>query len=139
MKATSEQKQLIHIKSVTRDMKEEWVQWATGDINKKSTNELSFEQANKILEKLGVKPFKPKYYAKFDNKNPRHRLILSLMRQAQWVTHKENYGEIPDMDRLDTWLKSNKAPISKPLMDMNSLEIEKTITALKGIVKSVYK
>lgn len=134
MEATKEQKQLIHINTPNRDIKEEFVQWATNDNSKISTNDLNFDQANRILEKLGIKPFKAENWAKFDKSNPKHKLILSLMYQANWTS-----GNLPDMSRLESFLKSDKSPVKKPLKQMSDVEVEKTIKALKGIVKSRWK
>lgn len=139
MTATKEQKKLIAINTPNKDTKEEWVQWATADVKKTSTNDLTFDQANKILVQLGLSPHTPDNWAVFDKDNPKHRNIMSLMRQAQWVTPNEKYGEVADMKRLSTWLQTPKSPVTKPLQDMEPEELERIIKALKGIVKSKYK
>lgn len=41
--ATAKQKQLIHLNTPTKDMKEEWVQWATNSNDKTSCNDLTFD------------------------------------------------------------------------------------------------
>lgn len=118
-------------------IKEEWVQWATGDNSKTSLRSITQEQANKIIAtQEGTEPTaKPvENWAKFNKNNPKHRLILSLMYQANWTS-----GNLPDMSRLDTFLKSDKSPVKKPLMKMTDNETEKIIKALKGIVKYRYK
>jgi hypothetical protein len=46
--------------------------------------------------------------------------------------------EIPDMSRFAKWIKE-KAPVKKPLPAQDDAELEKTIKALKGVVKSTYK
>ncbi|GLB51734.1 hypothetical protein NBRC110019_07730 [Neptunitalea chrysea] len=137
MEATKKQKQLIHINAPTRDIKEEFVQWATEDVNKISTNDLSFDQANKILEKLGQRPHKPENWGNFSKSNPKHKLILSLLYQCQY-TCEVNGKEVPDLERFAKWLKY-KAPVKKPLLDMNNTELEKIIKALKGLFKSIWK
>ena len=139
MKATKKQKQLISINAPTKDIKEEFVQWATKDVKKTSCNDLNFEQANKILEQLGLKPHKPEYWATFDNNNKKHRVILALMRTAQWVKPHDRYGEVADLDRLDLFLKSDKCPVNKPLQEMSPKEVEKVIKALDGIVDHKFK
>lgn len=139
MQATKEQKKLIHINAPTRDTKEEFVQWATNSNEKISTNDLSFDQANRILEKLGIKPFKADSWSAFDKKNPKHTLVLSLLRQAGWTTPHPKYGEVADLNRLDLFLKSDKSPVKMPLKKMTDIEVEKVIKALKGIVKSRWK
>lgn len=127
-------------------IKEEWVQWATEDKNCKSLKQLTQAQAVKILRQQTGETNSPPseglgedFYATFDNKNPRHKLILSLCRQANWTIPHDKHGEVADLERLDKWLKSNKAPVSKPLQKMDDKEVERTIAALGGIVKSIYK
>src|SRR5690625_3366741 len=91
MQATKKQKQLIHVNAPTRDIKEEFVQWATGDVNKISTNDLNFEQANRILEKLGKQPIRakkedsPLFWGYFDKNNSQHMQIQSLLHQLHWT------------------------------------------------------
>jgi hypothetical protein len=71
--------------------------------------------------------------------NQQHKTILSLLRQAQWVVPNGKWGEVPDINRLSEFLKSDKSPVNKPLKKMEPLEVSKIIEALKGIVKSKYK
>ena len=75
----------------------------------------------------------------FDKENQQHKTILSLLRQAQWVVKNEKWGEVPDINRLSEFLKSDKSPVNKPLKKMEPSEVSKIIEALKGIVKSKYK
>ena len=75
----------------------------------------------------------------FDKNNQQHKTILSLLRQAQWVVPNGKWGEVPDINRLSEFLKSDKSPINKPLKDMEAKEVSKIIEALKGIVKSKYR
>ncbi len=78
-------------------------------------------------------------WAIFDKNNTQHKTILSLLRQAQWVVSHPRHGEVADLQRLSTFLKSNKSPINKPLKLMTPEETSKIIQAIKGIVKSKYK
>lgn len=139
MEALKEQKRAIAINTPNKDIKEEWVQWATADVKKTSTNDLTFDQANMILEKLGLKPYKQENWGVFDKNNPKHKVILSLMRQAQWVKKHEKHGEVADLDILDHFLKSSRSPVKKPLKQMSATELEKVIKALTGIVKHIFK
>jgi phage gp16-like protein len=141
MKATKQQKQLIHVNAYDRDQKEELVQWATEDVEKISCNDLSFYQANLILEKLGQQPHKTKrnYYGLFDKKNQQHMAIVSLTRQLGWEIKSEKYGRVADMNRLGDWLQSSKAPVSKPLKKMTTQELTTTINAMTGMVAKRYK
>ena len=78
-------------------------------------------------------------WAVFDKSNQKHRVILSCMYQAQWTVPNDKYGEIPDMERLSNFLKSDRSPVKKPLKDMQPFELEKVIAALNGIIKSIHK
>ena len=140
MQATKEQKRLIAINTPNKETKEEWVQWATADVNKTSTNELTFEQANMILKQLGLKPHASIPWAAFDKNNVKHRRIISMMYQAGWTITNEQGKEIPDLNRLNEWLHSAKCPINKPLKDMDDQqEMPRLIRAFSGVVKSKYK
>ena len=78
-------------------------------------------------------------WAIFDKANTQHKTILSLLRQAQWVVPHPRHGEVADLARLSTFLKSDKSPVKKPLKAMTDKETSKIIQALKGIVKLRYK
>lgn len=78
-------------------------------------------------------------WAIFDKANTQHKTILSLLRQAQWVVPHPRHGEVADLARLSTFLKSDKSPVKKPLKAMTDKETSKIIQALKGIIKSKYK
>lgn len=141
MNATKDQKIAIRRNAkFNEDIKQEWVQWATEDTSKTSLNDLTFEQAEKILAQQTGTPAAPsENWARFDKNNSRHKLILSLLRQAQWVTTHPTLGTVADLDRLSAWLKSDKSPVKKKLMSMKPAEVEKIIKALSGIVASTYK
>jgi len=133
MQATAAQKQSIHM-NVPKPIKEEMVQWATGDISKISTNDLDFDQANRIIEKFGKQPHKPTFYAKFDKKNHRHKYILSLCMQYGWLKGSGIYGRIADLDKLNEWMHSAKCPVKKALMKMDNNELSKVIAALEKMI-----
>lgn len=145
MKANKKQKQLIHLNTPTRYIKEEFVQWATGDDKKISTNDLSFEQANKILRQLGIQPIRPDkedtplFWGFFDRKNKQHMQIQSLLHQLHWTVDHPKYGRVADLERFGSWLQSERSPVRKPLKKMDVKECSKIIIALEGIVKSTYK
>lgn len=129
------------------DTKNEYVQWVTEDVNRTSLKSITQEQAVKIIKaQTGqstqddrVKGLEAANYAAFDKNNPKHKLILSLCRQANWTVSSKKYGEVADLNRLNSWLQSNRAPVNKPLKKMDAKEIQRTIAALGGIVKSIYK
>lgn len=137
--ATKDQKLAIRRNcGFNEEVKEELVQWVKNDNAQTSLNSLTFDEANKILVQQGDKPHKGEKWANFDKTNPKHRAILSLLYQAQWVTNYKG-NQVPDLDRFSSWLQSEKAPVRKPLNSQNPLELSKTIKALEGIVKTVWK
>jgi len=75
------------------------VQWVKNDNTQTSLKSLSFDEANKILEAQGDKPHKGEKWANFDKANPKHRAILSLLYQAQWLTNYKG-KEVPDLDKF---------------------------------------
>lgn len=125
------------------ETKNEWVQWVTGDANRTSLKSITHDEAIKILLQQTGAQVPPSgaegAWGKFDHKNPKHKVILSLLHQLDWTTPSTKYGTVPDIDLLSNWLQSDKSPVKKPLMKMETHEVEKTITALSGIVKSRFK
>lgn len=145
MKANAKQKQLIHLNAKPAYIKEEYVQWATGDEKKTSCNDLSFDQANTILKQMGMQPIAASkedsalFWAYFDKKNSKHMQIMSLLHQVLWRKRHPKYGMVPDLERFGSWLQSDKSPVQKPLKKMTPQECSKIITALEGILKNLYK
>ncbi|AWG24809.1 hypothetical protein [Flavobacterium kingsejongi] len=133
--ATKDQKLAIR-RNVGYDIgvKEEYVQWATNDNAKTSLNDLSFDQANQILIKQGEKPHTGENWAYFDALNPKHKKILSLMRELQWTKPHPVHHEVPNMLLLSDFLKSDKSPVKKPLKEMIDNELSKIIKALQRII-----
>ena len=134
------------------DTKDEWVQWVTGDVNRTSLKSITQRQAIKIIMTQEGSSFvnSPpsegntssrvvENWAVFDKNNPKHKVILSLLYQLQWVKPSDKWGEVPDLDKLSNFLQSEKSPVKKKLKDMEPLEIEKIIKALNGIIKHRYK
>lgn len=75
-------------------------------------------------------------WARFDRNNSKHKAILSRCHSLGWVD--ENTGWV-DLNRLGGWLKSNRSPVQRPLIEMEPKELSKTIKALDGIIKKKYK
>jgi hypothetical protein len=124
------------------ETKNEWVQWVTGDTSCTSLKSITHDQAVKImLAQTGSKLINEptENWAVFDKTNSKHKVILSLLYQMQWVKPSEKWGEVPDLDRLSAFLQSDKSPVKKKLKDMEPQELEKLIKALSGIVKHRYK
>lgn len=92
-----------------------------------------------VVATEGGRTYSKSNWGLFDNNNQQHRTILSHMRTAQWVVPNDKWGEVPDINRLSEFLKSDKSPVNKPLKKMEPEEVSKIIEAFKGIVNSKYK
>jgi hypothetical protein len=139
MKILNSQIQRIHtllpevIKNDT-EQKKALVQQFTGDWNRTSTKDLSLDQANELIVKLGGKPIHCENWAFFDAKNNKHRYILSVLLQAGWaVWNGDKNCYVADLYRLSEFLKSDKSPVKKPLNKMNDKELSKVIFVLEKI------
>jgi len=126
------------------EMKDEWVQWVTGDVNRTSLRSITHDQAIKIMTQQtgstdAINRVSTDNWGLFDKENKQHLTLLAYMRTAQWTTPNEKHGEVADIERLSDWLKSNLSPVKKPLKTMQPWEVSKIIEAFKGIVKSTYK
>lgn len=140
MEATKQQKADIRRNAKYKvDIKEEWVQWATGDNSKTSLNDLTYEQAGKILAQQEGKPHLGDNWALFDKDNGQHKYILSLCIQMGLKKPSERHGFVADLQALSEWLKSERSPVRKKLMDMLPFELKKIIGALESITKNKYK
>lgn len=135
--ASKEQKRDIAMHTPNKDIKEEWCQWATNDNNKRSTNDLNFDQANKILKQLQRPVHVAELWSKFDYKNKQHTQILALCHTAQWTVDVKG-KKVADLTALDHFLKSDRCPVHKPLIDMTASEVSKVIFALGKIVKHIF-
>ena len=129
--ASKQQKQRIAILTKgDKELKEAFVVQQTGDNSKKSTNDLTHNQANDIIQQLGGKPFVYDNWAFFDKHRNSHMKIISEAMNYGMIQPHPRYGEICDLGRLSEWLK-NQAPVKKPIKDMTTNEISKTISALE--------
>ncbi len=88
---------------------------------------------------FSAEPQKNENWGLFDKNNNQHRTVMSHLYTAQWTVQNEAGREIPDLLRFSDWLKSEKSPVRKPLMDMTSKEISKIIVALGGIIEHKFK
>lgn len=143
MQATKEQKKFIHVNAPTRDIKEEYVQWATGDVEKISCNDLTFDEANMIIVQLGGTAHRNDAYSwgMFDRSNQQHKAILSLCMNYGWKKRNPKSGfDIADIGALGNWLKNDpRCPVRKPLKKMDVTETSKIISALENMVSGKYK
>ena len=135
--ANKKQKQLIHL-NVPKPIKEEMIGWATGNAADISCNALTFDQANKILEKFKVKPVELDMWAHFDKNNARHRYVLSLCIQYGWST-RGRVAMFADLKKLNEWMHTNLCPVQKPLMEMDNEDLDKFIGALESMTKKRYQ
>lgn len=147
MEATKQQKFRIRKNcGFNIGIKEELVQWATEDNSKTSLNDLSFEQAQKILsvqegnrkQVTGNSNKVIDEWQRFDSKNKQHTTILSLLRQLG-ITTEIKGRDMADMKRFSEWLKSDRSPVYKPLSKMTKLEVSKIIHALEQMMKKKWK
>ena len=121
-----QKKRIMHNCNYQVEIKNEWVQWVTGDTNKTSLSGLTQAQAVRIIkqqtgsESVGA----VENWGAFDKNNSQHRYILSILRQANIVVKSQKWGEVPDTAGwLNRFLQSPKSPIKKPLKDMSKWEL----------------
>lgn len=122
------------------EIKNEWVQWVTGDNNKTSLRNITQAQAVRIIKQQTGSDSSGavENWGAFDKENAQHRYILSILRTANIVVKSEKWGEVPDTAGwLNRFLQSPKSPIKKPLKKMSSTEVSKIITALENV--SIWK
>ena len=131
-----QKKRIMHNCNYQVEIKNEWVQWVTGDTNKTSLSGLTQAQAERIIkqqtgsESVGA----VENWGAFDKNNSQHRYILSILRQANIVVKSQKWGEVPDTAGwLNRFLQSPKSPIKKPLKDMSKWEVSRIIIALEGV------
>jgi hypothetical protein len=138
---TKQINRIMHNCGYNTDIKDELVQWVTDDVARTSLRSITAEQANRIIaaQEGSVEPKPDTSWSKFDKSNVKHRKILSLLIQAGWSKEHQKFGNVADLERFASFLKSDKSPVKKPLKKMTILETEKIITALEGIVKSRWK
>lgn len=80
-----------------------------------------------------------KLWSYFDKSNSKHMYILSLCIQYGWFkAHHITGHEVADLGALDSWLRGKstigQSPVKKPLLEMQSAELSKVITALEAMV-----
>lgn len=119
------------------DIKEEWVQWVTGDKTITSLKTLTSEQADRIIkQQTGVGSEKSKFQ-RFDIKNSQHKYILSMCHTIGWTKSKDG-KVIPDMEAFGHWLQT-RSPIKLPLPDMGTKQLQKVIYAFEQVVKHQFE
>jgi hypothetical protein len=139
-------KQIQQIQTILskRDLdREERLQFLSDKLQREitTTKDLTFVEAEELIYFLNTGKTTQANWAFFDKFKyvEERRKLFSLMHQAQWVTQKEGYNEIPDLVRLSNFLKSPKSPVKKPLKQFDKIEWEKLIKAFTNIVRGTYK
>jgi hypothetical protein len=124
------------------EIKNEWVQWVTGDTAKTSLKCLTQAQAVRIIKQqqpdaaTALKPVSTTKLATsdnwglFDKENAQHKRIQANLRTAKIVT-PDGWADM--LGWLDRFLKSDKSPVKKPLKSMTPQEVSKIIVALDGV------
>ena len=135
------------------DTKDEYVQWATGDVNRTSLKSITQEQAIKIMQAQTGKPHpqplsegegsEEANWGYFDRENSQHKYIQSLLRNANIVVKSQKWGEHADMlGWFNDFLHSARSPVRQSLKSMTTTEVSKIIVALEGVAlwkNSIYK
>lgn len=121
------------------ETKNEWVQWVTADVKRKSLKSITQAQAKKIImAQEGSTPInqpKAENWGVFDKDNSQHKRIQANLRAANIVVQNGKWGEVADMlGWFDRFLRSDKSPVKKPLNEMTTIEVSKIIRALDGVV-----
>ncbi len=99
----------------------------------KSTKDLTRRQADDLIYYLNTGE-EPEYksWAFFTRGDQRHKKILSLAKEYDWIDEKTGYA---DLNRLGKWIASGQCPVKgKSLIEMNNHEISKVIFALQQMV-----
>jgi len=121
-----------------KEQKKFLVQKFTGDWNKTSTKDMTIEQANDLIVRLGGQAIQYDNWAYFDAKLAAHRNILSLCMQLRWQVYNDfKCHYYADLYRLSEWLKSKRSPVNKPLLKMNKTELSKIIVALNNMCNDI--
>lgn len=131
-----QKKRIMHNCNYQVEIKNEWVQWVTGDNNKTSLRNITQAQAVRIIKQQTGSDSSGavENWGAFDKNNSQHRYILSILRTANIVVKSQKWGEVPDTAGwLNRFLQSPKSPIKKPLKKMSPTEVSKIITALEGV------
>jgi len=147
---TNQQIKSIHIKMpkmVLNDanLKGDMIECYTGDPKKRSTKDLTFDQANELIVRLGGQPWAfeaevgDRSYATFDNGNKQHRLLLSYCHQLNWVVTSRTSVSGPtkmyaDLGRLGSWLRKY-GYLKKPLHEYTAAELPGLCTQLGKVLK----
>ncbi|MCI2229559.1 hypothetical protein MC378_10305 [Polaribacter sp. MSW13] len=144
MEISKKQIQQIQIILSKRELdREERLQFLSDHFNREitTTKDLTFVEAEDLIYFLNTGKKSNSNWAFFDKSKfvSERKLLFSYLYQAQWVTKKEGYTEVPDLERLSNFLKSPKSPVKKPLKKFEKQDWSKLLQAFRNIVKGTYK
>jgi hypothetical protein len=136
-KVTSDQIKAIHAKlpwhcKHDKENKADLVEQFTGDPTRRSTTQLTYDEANQMICSLygGAD-----YFALFDSKNKQHMNVLSLCHQLGWIKLNRATGKaMADLNVLGKFIK-DRSKAKKPLKLMSSVEVNNLINQLEQIVR----
>ena len=125
------------------EIKNEWVQWVTEDVNRTSLRSITQAQAIKIMHAqtggTNLNELKGDWRT-FDPANPKHRVIMAILHEMNWRKPNGKHVEVADIDRLNDFLTTNpRSPVKKKLMECTPQELEKVIVALNAIAQHGWK
>ena len=106
----------------------------------KTTKDLTAIEADDLIYFLNTGKKTTANWAFFDKDKfvSERKLLWSYLYQAQWTIPHQTLTEVPDLERLSTFLKSNKSPVHKPLKQFKKEDWEKILHAFRNIVKYTY-
>ena len=113
--------------------KTEMVQAIAGDDSITEVDDLTFDQANNLINQLGGQAQSYKAFGYFDFNNSQHKYILSLCYQLQW-TEKIGGKPRPDIHKLGVFI-AKRTKAKTPLQQQESNEVSDTILSLEAVLR----
>jgi len=130
-----------HIKEDKEEKKAFMLQF-TKDKARTSTTQLSYDEANDVIQSLGGKFNKNtthSYYALFDKENVQHMAILSLCHQIGWIVYQPNLAKnVADLNQLGAWMQKHSY-LKKSLKAYTAQEMPKLVKQFESVVKNYVK
>lgn len=105
----------------------------TNDYNRTSTNDLTFHEAQALINKLKGDDYS--FYAKFDSNIKQHLTLLSMCYNLNWVRFDDHLNRnVANLTMLGSWLEKY-GYLHKPLQDYTDLELPKLVAQFSRVVK----
>lgn len=121
----------------SKEAKGDLISQFTADPDKRSTRDLSFDQANELIKQLGGNvsgESEDAKFAAFDKYNNQHQYMLSICYQLGWVTYNEKQRrQVVDLSRLGVWLRKYGFK-HKPLMKYNKSELPVLVSQFEKLL-----